>query len=93
MSQLSALGELFIEDPFQVPLPLGSRLWLLTTNCRCRYRLSIDCSEMGSEVPGQKPLSPSYSWGCDKWPGASFNNCPVYTLEGEGPEEEEGVDL
>lgn len=40
---------------------------------------------MGSEILGQKPLSPSHFWGCDKWPGASFNKCPVYTLEAEGP--------
>lgn len=47
---------------------------------------------MGSEILGQKPLSPGYSWGCDKWPGASFNKCPVYTLEAEGPEEGGGED-
>lgn len=52
-------------------------LWLLTTKCTCRYRLNMEafggghCSEMGSEVLGQKSLSPSYSWRCDKWPAST----------------------
>lgn len=29
------------------------------------------CSEMGSEILGQKLLSPSYSWRCDKWPAST----------------------